>query len=688
MNGMEGTRRARLAVTFAKRRQVLLLLAVVIWGAVWARAIQLQLVADDQLRDLAYSQSNRRISLPAPRGEILDREGRLLAINNAVRSYFSYPDSLQPAHVLAERFGPLRGMSIHAVAREFSERANRFTWMIRRCDTDLAERIDSWQLPGVFGTWEFQRVYPHAMPGFAGPLGFVNDTMGGGAGLEKYYDEVLRGKDGEGVFVADATGRRFNITPNEGRRPEPGANLRLTIDARWQSILGEEVAHAVDTFHAKSGMGLIMDPHTGGIIAMVDVDPGRPANRPILKSRLVSDVFEPGSTFKLITFAGALADGVVTLRRYFDGNMGVGLFSGRPIRDDKRHGVISVEEAFVLSSNIVTGRIANLMEDGRLDFWVRRFGFGQRTGIDFPGESPGRIAQQQNSEFNIAQRSFGHGIAVTPLQLAAAYSVIANGGYLIKPHLVEAIEHADGTVERIPVQGERILPPEVAHLMQRLARGVVERGTGKYIYDSLFLFAGKTGTAEKPDPATGTYNKNKYIASFIGFYPADNPRIVGLVILDEPEPIHYGGLTAAPTLLNVVRRAASSGDVPGTRFAAPDEPPARQLDWADRLLEFVGPLITPGPLEAHAWPSDSLKNVDDTWESELPPGCVSGWDRLMGHAAKVRAEKELAPPASAPAVTTPVVEQQHADSLSRPIAATPSADDAGWAAAESEDERP
>lgn len=691
MYGNEGTRQKRLAATFARRRHVLLLLALCIWGAVWARAIQLQVVADDELRAVAREQSDRRVTMPARRGEILDCEGRLLAINVAARSYFAYPDSIVPAGELAQRFAPLRGMNARAVARDWQERPNKFTWMIRRCAAETSQKIDSWDLAGVYPTWEYQRVYPHVLPGFAGPLGFVNDTMGGAAGLELFYNDILRGEDGEGIFVADAAGRRFAVDPIAGRRPVPGARLTLTIDARWQSLLGEELMAAVETWKAKGGMGLIMNPHTGAILAMVDVDPGRSENSPVLKSRLISDVFEPGSTFKVVTYAGALADGAVQKHQYFDGGMGTGYFSGKPIRDDHAHGILSTEEAFVLSSNVIAGRVGNRMEPGRLDFWVRRFGFGQKTGIDLPGESPGRIAQQKNSEFNIAQRSFGHGIAVTALQMASAYAAIANGGYLIQPHLVESIENPDGSVTTTPIIGQRILPPEVAVLMKKFARGVVERGTARTINDSLFQFGGKTGTAEKPDPATKSYNKNKYMASFVGYYPADNPQIVGLVILDEPEPVHYGGLTSAPVLLNTVKRAASSGDLPATdlsRFALlRDAGDIRPPDWSDKLVAAVAPIIT-----AHA-SAPSVGNIENTsvnLDTRTPFGCVSGWDRLLACAQKAREDKEriLRAPQSAPDAQDPVVEETPTVPESGPIATEGPPNSPDLASAEAEVKRP
>jgi cell division protein FtsI (penicillin-binding protein 3) len=642
----QGARKVRLAVTFARRRRVILVIAVCVWGAVWARAIQLQLVANDQLRVEAMQQSDRRVTLPAPRGEMVDREGCLLAINVAARSYFAYPQRESSADQLAARFASVRGSSTRSLAGEWRERDNKFTWMVRRCSAEASDQIDRWKIPGVYPTWEYQRIYPHLFPGFAGPIGFVNDTMGGAAGLEDYYNDILRGTDGEGVFVADANGSRFAVDPIAGCRPVAGSRLHLTLDARWQSILGEELMAAVEKWHAKSGMGLFMDPHTGAIIAMVDVDPERPVNAPVLKNRLISDVYEPGSTFKLVAYSGAFSDGVLQLRQYFDGGGGSGTFSGKVIHDDHPCGVLSTEDAYVKSSNVIAARVGNRLEPGRLDFWCRRFGFGEKLGIDLPGESPGRIAQQKNTEFNIAQRSFGHGIAITPLQLAVAYSAVANGGYLVRPHLVSAIESDDGAIRRIPVEGHRIIAPEVALLMKRLMRGVVERGTAKAIYDSVFTFAGKTGTAQKPDPKTKAYSKNKFMASFVGFYPADDPRVLGLVILDEPEPVHYGGLTAAPVLLNTVRRAASDGDVPASdwqeyRHREIDSLNSRPEDWSDRLVAAVAPVIRTSVAHAASTSPSQKSDLDISNETDGVYKGVTGWDRLLSCAQAAKVEREL-----------------------------------------------
>jgi len=642
MDGMHrvgGIRKASLAATFARRRRLLLAVGLCVWVVVWARALQLQVLRHDELSALALEQSDRRVRLSAPRGEIVDRQGRLLAISVATRSYFAYPDRETPLETLARRFAPVRSCSYRVLAREWAGRSDRFTWMARRCNAEAASRVEGWKLPGVYPTWEYERVYPVALPGIGGPLGFVNDSLAGAAGVEAFYDDVLTGQDGEGYFVADATGRRFVVDPVAGRPPVPGTKLHLTLDARWQSILAEELAGAVEKWRAKSGMALLMDPYSGAILAMADVDPLRPVGNRILKNRLVSDVFEPGSTFKVVPYAAALADGVVQPGRYFDGGNGIGAFSGRQIRDDKRHGVITVAEAFMVSSNVVTGRIANRLEPGRLDFWARRLGFGEKTGIDLPAESQGRIALQKHSEFNVATRSIGHGIAVTPLQLAAAYAAAANGGYLVRPHLVAATESADGDVRPTPIEGRRVLRPEVACLLADFMRGVVREGTAKTIADSLYPIAGKTGTAEKPNPITGTYDKNKFMASFVGFYPADRPQLLGLVVLDEPEPIHYGGFTAAPVLLNTIRRGASAGDVPVNDLrsfcmSATDTASQVRSDWSRRLVEAVGPLIATAEAHNEAAGGADTAALPDEVEPSHPAGGPNGWDYLMAFASR------------------------------------------------------
>jgi cell division protein FtsI (penicillin-binding protein 3) len=614
------------------RRQLLAAVVLLVWGAVWARAFQLQVIDRDDLAVTADRQSDRQIRITAPRGEILDREGRLLAANIERRSFFAYPDRETPAQVLAAKFAKVRGVSSRRLTHKLRERRDRFTWMARRCDEKTAARVMGWNLQGVFPTWEYDRAYPASLSGVADPLGFVNADLVGAAGLESYYEPVLSGTDGRGVFLADAVGRRFSIDPVAGQKPLPGRHLRLTLDVDWQSILAEELTEAVSKWQANWGLALLMDPYTGAIIAMADSRP-HGLGRRTQKCRLVSDVLEPGSTFKIISFAAAFSDGVVHPGEYFDGGDGVGVFSGRTIRDDKKHAVISAAEAFSLSSNVVTGQIANRLDPGRLDFWVRRFGFGDKTGIDLPGESSGRIAVQRQSEYNIATRAIGHGVAVTPLQLAVAGAAIANGGYLVRPHLVAAVQSADGGWDETPISGKRILQPEVACLLRSLMQSVVKDGTASPISDPDYPIAGKTGTAEKPDPHTGRYNKSKFIASFIGFYPARCPRLLGLVILDEPEPVHYGGYTAAPVLLNTIRRATSGDRMPWDGqmrhwTSVPRTPP----NWSRQLIGAVAPWISATDAYAATQPEYGVIGAEESHEPEGPSSCVTGWDRICGAA--------------------------------------------------------
>ncbi|MEW5873675.1 MAG: penicillin-binding transpeptidase domain-containing protein [Candidatus Zixiibacteriota bacterium] len=590
------TKTRKLEAVFTRRRHLLVAIAVCVWGVLWLRAVQLQLVNRTTLADVAIRQSDRKVRLVAPRGEILDARGRLLAINVGTESFFAYPNRESTARLLATKFAPLTGERVNRLAANFDERSDRFTWMLRRCDETTAERVKSWKLPGVHATGEYRRDYPCVIPGATDPVGFVGDGLNGLSGLELAYDDMLKGIDGEGVLVADATGRHFAIDPVPITPLQAGSRLRLTLDWNWQSILTEELAKAVDQWSARSGMALLMNPHTGGIIAMADYDPAGPG-RSSPKCRLISDVIEPGSAFKIIPFAGALSDGVITLDRYFDCENGEARFSNRTLHDDKKHGVLSAAEVFVVSSNIGTAKIANLMQPGRLDYWARRFGFGDTTGIDLLGESAGRIATQKASAINIATLSIGHGVAVTPLQLASAAATIANGGYRIRPHLVDAIEHPNGKVTKVPAVGTRILRPEVAHLMKGLMAGVVREGTAKQIWDPEFPIAGKTGTAEKPNLQTRSYDKSKFMAVFVGFYPADRPEIVGLVILDEPKGVHYGGYTAAPVLLSTIKQGIGLGDERPTDdepagFKLADTRFENQDAWTNRLVNAVAPMIS------------------------------------------------------------------------------------------------
>jgi len=621
-------RKRKLEATFTRRRRLLVAVALCVWGAIWARAVQLQVVNGSELTDRSVRQSDRRVRLVAPRGDIVDRQGRLLAINIASESFFAYPNRESSVRTLASKFAPILSTSRSRLSSQWKKRDDRFTWLIRRCDAQTAQRIRSWNLPGVHPTGEYTRVYPCVIPGVNDPIGFVNDALEGAAGLELAYSQCLTGLDGEGVLVADATGRQFDLDPVPVKPLHPGTDLELSLDWGWQSILAEETVAAVEKWKARSGMALLMNPHTGEILAMVDYNPANPGRR-VVKNRLVSDVIEPGSTFKIVTFAGALSDGVISLYNHFDGEGGKAKFSGRTLHDDKKHGIMSAGEVFVVSSNIGTGRIANLMEPGRLDFWARRLGFCERTGIDLSGESPGQLAQQPYSEFNVATLAIGHGIAVTPLQIAAAYATVANGGYLVRPHLVTKMEHADGTVVRTETKGERVLRPEVAHILQGLMARVVSEGTATQIWDPKFPIAGKTGTAEKPDPRTGGYDKTKYIASFVGFYPASRPRILGLVILDEPQGIHYGGYTAAPVLLNTIRRGTGP-EADGLALESRPDAPLVELvkmderDWARRLASAVAPIVSVA--EARAARDDGQTSVSTEQQGE--PCAKTAWASL------------------------------------------------------------
>ncbi|GAB4325767.1 MAG: hypothetical protein Kow0074_19780 [Candidatus Zixiibacteriota bacterium] len=629
----QGYRTRKIEKTFARRRRLLIVVALCVWGAIWLRAFDLQILNRATLSDVADRQSGRRVRLVAPRGEILDRRGRILALNVGTESFFAYPGRESSARDLAAKFATVCRTSSAQLRRKWSEREDKFTWMVRRCDEDLARRIRAWNLPGVHATSEFTRKYPCTIPGVKDPIGYVNADLAGAAGLEVAYDRLLRGTDGEGVLVADAVGRRFDLDPIPIKPLQPGINLHTTIDWDWQSILAEELAAAVKKWKAKSGQALLMNPHTGAIIALVDYDPFN-AHAHRSKIRLVTDVMEPGSTFKIVPFAAALSDGVIGPRSYYDCGDGKGRFSNRYLRDDKKHGVLSADEIFIVSSNVGTGRIANELAPGRLEFWCRRFGFGTKTGIDLEQESNGRIAQQPPSEINLATLSIGHGIAATPLQLARAYAVVANGGYLVRPHLVAATETPDGRIAPTPIQAERILSPEVALRLKDMMRRVVREGTAEQIWDPEYPIAGKTGTAEKPDLERGRYDKNSYLASFVGFYPADNPRLLGLIVLDEPEPVHYGGWTAAPVLLNTIKRGVNidDSDWKSTRrnaFSGPVAKAHHADDWARTLVGAVAPLVTVAEAQASDDQNETVVAARTDYREQAPSSvCETIWESI------------------------------------------------------------
>ncbi|MEK6715884.1 MAG: penicillin-binding protein 2, partial [candidate division NC10 bacterium] len=431
-----------------------------------------------------------------------------------------------------------------------------------------AEAISDLNLRGIGLFPESRRYYPRQELA-AHVLGLVGLDDRGLEGLEYQYDDLLGGQPQFVVAQQDALGRII-FRQEESRPQAPIFDLTLTIDEVIQYIAERELARAVERSRAKAGTAIVMDPSTGEILALANqptYDPNtyRKATSAARRNRAVTDAFEPGSAFKVILLAGALEEGVVRPGDRFHGENGAIEVSGVTIRDHEKYGWLTVRQILTQSSNVGAIKIGQKLGKSLYYHYISGFGFGSLTGMDLPGETPGLMRRPRGwSALSLSVLSLGQEISVTPVQIATAFSAVANGGNLVRPHVVRGLRAVDGSLQRQvePVVIRRVISSETARTLLDMMRAVVEEGTGKEAALEEYSVAGKTGTAQKLDPATGRYSHQKVVASFIGAVPAERPRLVILVLIDEPETLRWGGSIAAPTFREIARDALKYLQVP------------------------------------------------------------------------------------------------------------------------------
>lgn len=451
------------------------------------------------------------------------------------------------------------------VRRQF-HRNTRFVWLSRVVDDRSAARIRSLGIRGLGVRGDDRRADSTAKGLIIGQwLGFVNAEGRGAEGLERRFDRYLRGRPGLARMVRDGRGRRIAHSADPDLPPRHGCNLYLTVDRRIQAVVDEELAGVQDEFSPRSASAIVMDPHTGEILAMssvpgLDISVKRRLSRRELQQRLrnhpVQSTYEYGSTFKPLIISVALDLGLVTPETEIDCEGGRWRYRGRTIHDTHAYGALTVEGVVVKSSNIGAAKIGLRLGPERMQRTLRRYHFGQRLGIQLPAEEPGRVTPPERwSYYSTTSVPFGQEIAGTPLQLITAFCAVINGGKLMRPYLVGTVEDPNTrqTTRRRPAAIGRIIQPETSRLMRRILRQVVERGTGRRLRDARHPIGGKTGTAQKR-AAGGGYSHSKYIASFVGFSPIDRPRLCVLVMVDEPQGQHYGGTVAAPAVGRIIDR--------------------------------------------------------------------------------------------------------------------------------------
>jgi cell division protein FtsI (penicillin-binding protein 3) len=544
-------------------RRIRLLLAVLTLGAVltFGRAFWLQVVRAPALERLAAQQHHETVTTPAARGTIFDRMGVQLAIGEQATTVYADPRQIRNAQRVAVEAGKALNIDPNKIYPQLLDKKQGFVYVQRKADPERADALQRRGLAGLGFYAEERRIYPQHTVG-AQVLGYAGVDNHGLAGLELGLERQLAGRPGKETIVRDPFGRTINVVSSTPERP--GRDVFLTLDHTLQAKVESILQHTVARWHALDGTAIVLDPATGGVLAMA-VAPGFDANayprvpQSLQRNRAVTDTYEPGSTFKVVTYGAALSEGLVNPNSRLTlpptikvADRVIGEAEPRPTE------TMSVSEMLARSSNIGTIMLAELVGARRLSEWISRLGFGRLTDIDFPGESAGIMLPLEHwTGSTIGNVPIGQGIAVTPIQMAALYGAIANKGVWVQPHLVD---HIRGLPAKKPAR-RRALSAPVANELIAMLRGVVSGGTGEEAAVPGYLVAGKTGTAAKPDPHGG-YSDTRYVASFVGIVPASAPRLVVLVSIDEPQGQIFGGVVAAPAFRDIARFALQYLDVP------------------------------------------------------------------------------------------------------------------------------
>jgi cell division protein FtsI (penicillin-binding protein 3)/stage V sporulation protein D (sporulation-specific penicillin-binding protein) len=532
------------------RIRLLLLVTLVVFAGLLARAAWIATVRAAPLAAMATAQTKATVSLPAGRGAIFDAVGTPLALGEQATTVYVDPSAVTQPRAEAATAARILGLKRGAVLRALSTHGTHFAYVERKAPPDKASLLAKRNLPGFHFYGEERRTYPQSSVA-AQVLGYAGVDNNGLAGLELELNSELTGVPGEETILRDPFGRTLDVQNVQPARP--GKDVFLTVDHRIQADAEQVLRATVAKWHAKSATAIVLDPHTGGVLAMA-TEPGYDANnypaafaKGVTGNRAISDVYEPGSVFKVVTIGGALADHLVTPHTSFllpySIHVADRVVHDAEVRPTER---MTVAQILQRSSNVGAVTIARtkLGESGLKD-WIHRFGFGQQTGIDFPGESAGLLPSYWSGS-TIGNVPIGQGVSVTAIQLASVYAAIANGGLWIQPHLVD---HVQGVSTTAPKR-RRLLPRAVDRELLAMLKGVVsDAGTGAAAEIPGYTVAGKTGTAQKPGP--NGYMPGQYDATFVGMVPAHSPRVVVLVTVDEPRGAYYGGVVAAPAFAQI-----------------------------------------------------------------------------------------------------------------------------------------
>ncbi len=621
-----------------RTRIIIVAALAVLWtGAVFGRLAYLQLFRYGEYYSRAQHQQRLIVDVGASRAEIFDRNMNPLAMSVPVDSAFAVPSEIADPDMVARLIGKVLDTPSDEIATRIAS-SHSFAWIARKLPPEKADRIAAMNLRGIYFQREGGRFYPKRELA-AHVLGYVDIDEKGLGGIEYSLDDSIRSKPGKMLILADAHRRWYD---SSDKAPDTGTSVVLTLDEKIQYIAEKELAQAIHDTQAKSGTIIVENPNSGELLAVANWPTFNPnaAKDSLPEARVdraASSLYEPGSVFKIVTLSAAIDQGVTNPDEVVDCQNGAIYIAGHRIRDHKPYGLLKVSQILAYSSDVGAIKVGLRLGAPKFYDYIRAFGFGQSTGVDLPGESRGKLRRLENwTPVSVGSISMGQEIGVTPLQMISAVSAMANGGLIVRPHVVRELRRGNQITEPPDSQQlpRRVIQGTTAASMRRMLEGVVLGGTGKLAKLDGYTSAGKTGTAQKYDPDTGRYSTHDLIASFVGFAPINTPAITILVQLDSPVGAHEGGSVAAPVFKRIAQQALAYLEVPR------DVPVAAETLRASR--------------------AQAAREKDNTLAD------VSDFDPVQTPIAAAADEPDSAIPQSAPSTAAPTEELAEGDGIPAP----------------------